>query len=1136
MNKKFSTLVAGALLAGAVITPTDLLAQIKYKTGNYSNLTVTETAGLLAANASGNFAIVFQNAGTDYVAVVDGTTNGLVAKPFSEAGLKVDAAKIVITENGSGKFLVVNGAGDKLGLTTTAWADAATTFTITSVAATPALTMNDATNEITLSGTTFAVATGTSSTLTAKLVSFDQLADLIMPVETAKDLSASFFVLMDPATGNVVQGNKGAAPTFVSYTPTTQKMFWSVVVTDNGNNAGTAKFKNKATGEFLAPTAGGAHTTVAVTRDNADSPWKLATYSNVSLSAAVAGVSAINLGAVPADGQSLTGEQLKTITGAGFEASIKKFIDGDKKDKVLANNPFDGLLKPVSFNDGAAGKVLATVKAEDGTPFMLQDEDGNIIVIDLNDKYAAGTETKYAVKAIAPKVLANALNDADAKISGRYAYNFTINASDDFVPGVNQPVASISAATKGNAASYKLGSVDLKGVPTLSAEVSTDAFLNAITIKIGKFNTIDVKKLLTSTPSFFTVTNKNTKAAYSDNYKTVLGLDETPAAEYVKASEALVGYPETQWAITYTGGNLVLTNRERPTITKSYPVAQLYTTSKANVFAVLDGSAKNDTIEFKATTSYTEADGYLRLNADDLRDQKYYLGAASSVFDNVAYFVENHNDNHQIGLDTKKDKATEWNVATYMYEGLNNLGDRVEYRPDTIQVKSILGYYDGDDYKETKDADDEGTVILKMLAYSFQNAANKEYMNYEAAPSNRYATGEFGVKQGNLDPADANIFAVKVVGEDLYNLIPLKDETAVNTNTADAIDWENVSVEKMYSGDGATKGILNNTDMYNQTENDLFTIVKKDAPEYRKVAMADTIKIYRESSVNEAQVLFEKGEFLSIANAVQFPTINPALYVDTAYVNRGNNNRWEYLLAVEAKHWDSEIKCEIEDHPVHKADTTTGRFLVNLMDSANVYAETHLHDNKFINEEDGEQWAKLGFVEGYHTHDTLYLKRPNGTYNVLPMDRSDYSHSIAKFAFRYVDQEAGSYVIETGRKAYNENGDYAEEVGTGYLKWLNGLVVVVSDIEQAEVFNMNEDETRTPTANEGVTASEVSVIAKDGAVIISGAQGKKVTISNVLGQTVANTVISSDKAEIAAPAGVVVVAVEGEAAVKAIVK
>ena len=53
---------------------------------------------------------------------------------------------------------------------------------------------------------------------------------------------------------------------------------------------------------------------------------------------------------------------------------------------------------------------------------------------------------------------------------------------------------------------------------------------------------------------------------------------------------------------------------------------------------------------------------------------------------------------------------------------------------------------------------------------------------------------------------------------------------------------------------------------------------------------------------------------------------------------------------------------------------------------------------------------------------------------------------------------------------------------------------------------------------------------------IAGAAGKKVVISNILGQVVANTVISSDNAVIAAPAGVVVVAVEGEAAVKAIVK
>ena len=51
-----------------------------------------------------------------------------------------------------------------------------------------------------------------------------------------------------------------------------------------------------------------------------------------------------------------------------------------------------------------------------------------------------------------------------------------------------------------------------------------------------------------------------------------------------------------------------------------------------------------------------------------------------------------------------------------------------------------------------------------------------------------------------------------------------------------------------------------------------------------------------------------------------------------------------------------------------------------------------------------------------------------------------------------------------------------------------------------------------------------------------GAAGKNVVITNVLGQTIANTVITSSEATISAPKGYVTVAVEGEKAVKAIVK
>lgn len=102
------------------------------------------------------------------------------------------------------------------------------------------------------------------------------------------------------------------------------------------------------------------------------------------------------------------------------------------------------------------------------------------------------------------------------------------------------------------------------------------------------------------------------------------------------------------------------------------------------------------------------------------------------------------------------------------------------------------------------------------------------------------------------------------------------------------------------------------------------------------------------------------------------------------------------------------------------------------------------------------------------------------------------------------------------------------------LAQINGVVVISTDQDALPVVV-----TRTsaiPTSNENVKVSNVTVVAGKGQLTIAGAAGKKVVISNVLGQTVANTVIASDNATITAPAGVVVVAVEGEEAVKAIVK
>ena len=116
----------------------------------------------------------------------------------------------------------------------------------------------------------------------------------------------------------------------------------------------------------------------------------------------------------------------------------------------------------------------------------------------------------------------------------------------------------------------------------------------------------------------------------------------------------------------------------------------------------------------------------------------------------------------------------------------------------------------------------------------------------------------------------------------------------------------------------------------------------------------------------------------------------------------------------------------------------------------------------------------------------------------------------------------------------NEDGDYVLKANGNYVYVINGNLVYGTDAKEAEAFVI--EVTSAPTANEGIATSEVKVIAGEGNVTIAGAAGKKVVICNILGQVVANTVVSSDNATIAAPAGVVVVAVEGEAAVKAIVK
>ena len=128
----------------------------------------------------------------------------------------------------------------------------------------------------------------------------------------------------------------------------------------------------------------------------------------------------------------------------------------------------------------------------------------------------------------------------------------------------------------------------------------------------------------------------------------------------------------------------------------------------------------------------------------------------------------------------------------------------------------------------------------------------------------------------------------------------------------------------------------------------------------------------------------------------------------------------------------------------------------------------------------------------------------------------------------------------------NAKGDIAP-TQAAWLKMQNGCLVlsdenskfneVTTGSDDALIFNVEHVcGDKVAVDNENIAVEGVSVVAGNGQVTIMGAAGKNVTITNILGKVIANQTIASDNATIAVPAGIVAVAVEGEAAVKAIVK
>ena len=316
-----------------------------------------------------------------------------------------------------------------------------------------------------------------------------------------------------------------------------------------------------------------------------------------------------------------------------------------------------------------------------------------------------------------------------------------------------------------------------------------------------------------------------------------------------------------------------------------------------------------------------------------------------------------------------------------------------------------------------------------------------------------------------------------------------------------------------------------------------------------------------------------------------------AFQIDTAWVGRGRGYiKPQYLISVNHKDFEGvagtpctegapHIKPDgtLTDDPMeckHAHPAIPGferaKYLVSFQDSVALNGL----DKPYADIAGG--YTRVGFVEGIRIADTLWVLPAE--YRSVANDKIDFkalakadstmradygvgiknllsgdNHKNYTWSFRYVHPENAANVTAEGKEnsflfeSNNYDGENIAPENAAWLKIQNGCVVLTKDPslfanaktggDGALIFNVeNKENDELATDNEVIATSEVTVIAGNGNIQIDNAAGKKVVITNILGQTVANTVITSSDAVIAAPQGVVVVAVEGEEAVKAIVK
>ena len=582
--------------------------------------------------------------------------------------------------------------------------------------------------------------------------------------------------------------------------------------------------------------------------------------------------------------------------------------------------------------------------------------------------------------------------------------------------------------------------------------------------------------------------------------------------------------------------------------------------------------------------AYYVSDGKGRYISYDKDRKKYMMMSEPTLF----FLKENNSDDgkHYYALvkaETRTQAVGHVAYFTPEYEGKEVEAGKIEGKElSKVQLEKETPLYDKNrsllvkDHSEIKKAyvyalnDDNNKVVFKEIELT---ESGNDKFKYD---SKVYATVKVSVDDNTLDLTEGKLndkfddgtnneirtsaFAVEVDNSPLYRRF---NNVALGENVDDKADslMFKETVRGEYLMDEWNKALRDANVNY-------AGIWSKDKAEGKLAFIIDTTWVERGAGKIKPQYL------ISVAREDQASTPGvPCTYEHNHFDNAGNQ-----VTAAECSH-------ATPAHPGFRY----GKYLVNFSDSAKA-CEADVNPYLFSTKAaSNSSYTRVGFVKAVQAGDSLFILT-NGLENVKPSELTvkdiiaNYTkakinekyivnlkgdkHKNVTWSFRYINPDKAATVTEEGAdnsflfesNVYgakdsqyqtvegDENKSIAPEEGAAWLKMHNGCLVLTDSNsafngvktggDGALVFNAYQKDAADDmvTSNDEVAVEGVSVIAGNGTVTVQGAAGKSIVITNILGKVVAETVLTSDNATIAVPAGIVAVAVDGEEAVKAIVK